>query len=82
MITLVRVGSVSGWPSMIAAVEEALRLGVSDAAAVLHILRMPDAEQRKQHAIALAKELEQFERPMPAIDEYDLLLTGAAGGIQ
>ena len=82
MITLVRVGSVSGWPSMIAAVEEALRLGVSDAAAVLHILRMPDAEQRKQHAIALAKELEPFERPMPAIDEYDLLLTGAAGGIQ
>src|SRR5215467_13485614 len=37
MITLVRVGSVSGWPRMIAAVEEALHLGVSDAAAVLHI---------------------------------------------
>jgi len=82
MITLVRVGSVSGWPRMIAAVEEALHLGVSDAAAVLHILRMPDAEQRKQHAIALGKELEQFERPMPAMDEYDLLLTGAPGGIQ
>jgi hypothetical protein len=48
MITLVRVGSVSGWDRLIAAVEEALRLGVSDAAAVLHILHMPDAEQRRQ----------------------------------
>jgi hypothetical protein len=67
---------------MIAAVEQALRLGVSDAAAVLHILRMPDAEQRKQHAIALAKELEKFERPMPSLDEYDLLLTGGTGAIQ
>ena len=75
MITLVRVGSVSGWDRLIAAVEEALRLGVSDAAAVLHIFHMPDAEQRRQYAIALAEELAQFERPMPAIDEYDLLLT-------
>ena len=80
MITLVRVGSESEWARLIAAVEEALRLGVSDAAAVLHIMNMPDAEQRKQHAIALAEELAQFERPMPAMDEYDLLLT--PGGVQ
>ena len=82
MITLVRVGSVDGWDRLIAAVEEALRLGVTDAAAVLHILRMPDPEQRRQYAIALAKELAQFERPMPAMDEYDLLLADAKGGIQ
>ena len=44
MITLVRVGSVAGWERLIAAVEEALRLGVTDAAAVLHILNMPDPE--------------------------------------
>ena len=81
MIALVRAGSASGWSGLIAAVEEALRLGVSDAAAVLHIMHMPDAEQRKQYAMALAEELAQFERPMPAIDEYDLLL-GTPGGIQ
>ena len=66
----------------IAAVEEALRLGITDAAAVLHILRMPDPEQRRQHAVALAKELAQFERPMPVMDDYDLLWAGAPGGIQ
>ena len=82
MIGLVRVGTASGWDRMIAAVEEALRLGVTDAAAVMHIFHMPDEKQRKQYAIALAEELRQFERPMPAIDEYDELLGGTPGGIQ
>ena len=82
MITLVRAGSVSGWSRLIAAVEEALRLGVTDAAAVLHILHMPDPEQRRSYAIALAEELAAFERPMPVMDEYDLLLKGTPGGIQ
>jgi transposase len=82
MISLVRSGLADGWDRLIAAVEEALRLGVSDAAAVLHILRMPDPEQRRQYAVALAEELAQFERPMPAMDDYDLLLAETPGGIQ
>jgi len=82
MITLVRAGMAEDWSRLIAAVEEALRVGVSDAAAVLHILRMPDAEQRRQYAIALAEELKQFERPMPVMDDYDLLLADPAGGVQ
>lgn len=76
MIGLVRVGLVEGWERLVKAVEEALRLGVTDAAAVLHILRMPDAEQRRKHAIALSEELAQFERPQPVMDEYDQLLPG------
>jgi hypothetical protein len=59
-----------------------MRLGVTDAAAVLHFLHMPDAEQRRRYAIALAEELAQFERPMPAMDECDLLLSETPGGIQ
>lgn len=82
MIGLVRAGLSHGWEKLIAAVEEALRLGVSDEAAVIHILYMPDAEQRRQYAIALAEELREYERPMPAMSEYDLLLRGAAGGVQ
>ena len=74
MIELVRAGLTDGWQRLIAAVEEALRLGISDAAAVMHILHMPDPEQRKRHAIALSEELAQFERPQPKMDEYDLLL--------
>ena len=82
MITLVREASVNGWDRMRTAVEQALELGVSDAAAVLHIMRMPDPAERQRHAIALAEELAQFERPMPVMDEYDLLLSGTAGAIQ
>jgi len=82
MIALVRAGTSDGWEKLIAAVEEALRLGISDAAAVLHLLRMPDPEQRRQHAVALAEELQQFERPMPAMDNYDLLLDNITGVIQ
>jgi len=74
MITLVRAGLGSGWDRLIQAVEDALRLGVSDAAAVLHILNMPDPEQRRRYAIALSEELAQFERPQPVMDDYDLLL--------
>jgi transposase len=82
MIMLVRAGSGDGWDRLIAAVEEALRLGLSDAAAVLHLLHMPDPEKRRQYAVALAEDLLQFERPMPVMDEYDLLLTAPTGGIQ
>ena len=60
---------------------EALRLGVTDSAAVMHIMRVPDAEQRRQYAIELAAELEQFERPLPVMDDYELLLADA-GGVQ
>lgn len=82
MITLVRVGLVEGWGRLVVAVEEALRLGVTDAAAVMHILRMPDPEERRQYALNLAEELAQFERPMPVMDDYDLLLADTTGVIQ
>ena len=82
MITLVREGTVAGWKRLVLAVEEALGLGVCDAAAVLHIMRTPDREERRRHAVALAEELAQFERPMPVMDNYDLLLADTVGDIQ
>jgi transposase len=82
MIGLVRAGLGRDWTALIHAVEEALRLGVNDAAAVLHILHMPDAGARERYAIALAEELAQFERPQPVMDDYDLLLRTPAEAIQ
>jgi transposase len=80
MIALVRAGLGAGWHELIRAVEEALRLGVSDSAAVLHILHMPDASARARYAIAVSEDLAQFERPQPAMDEYDLLLRTPLSG--
>lgn len=80
MIALVRAGLGAGWKELIRAVEEALRLGVSDSAAVLHILHMPDAGQRERYALAVSEDLAQFERPQPAMNEYDLLLMRPLSG--
>jgi transposase len=74
MIGLVRVGLSAGWDKLIHAVEEALSLGVSDPGAVLHILHMPDPEKRRLYAISVSEDLAQFERPLPVMDNYDLLL--------
>jgi hypothetical protein len=38
---------------LIQAVEQALILGVTDSAAIVHILQMPDPEQRKRYAITV-----------------------------
>ena len=65
MISLAHAGFIDGWDKLIVAVEEALRLGISDATTVLHLLHMPNPEQRRQHAVALVEELLQLERPMP-----------------
>jgi hypothetical protein len=42
---------------------------------------MPDAEQRKRHAITLSEELARFERPQPVMDDYDLLLAPLCGKV-
>jgi hypothetical protein len=76
MVGLIRIANVEGWPRMIAAVEEALRLGTCDGSAVQYIFREPDSAVRERYQMALAEELAQFERPMPKMDEYDQLLTG------
>jgi transposase len=82
MITLIRAGQASGWEKLQQAVDEALRLGSADAAAVLYLLNMPDPVERRRYELALKEELAQFERPMPAMREYDLLLSGGEGAIQ
>ena len=74
MIGLVRAGLSAGWDKLIHAVEEALSMGVTDTAAVLHILHMPDPDQRRLYALAVSEDLAQFERPLPVMDNYDLLL--------
>jgi hypothetical protein len=80
MIALVRTGLSDGWDRLIVAVEKALLLNVTDAAAVMHILRMPDEQDRRRYALALSAELAQFERPQPVMDNYDLLLASPLPG--
>src|ERR1039458_8412232 len=53
MITLVRAGQgARGWESLQKAVDEALRLGSTDAGAVLYLMNMPDPEERRRYELA------------------------------
>jgi hypothetical protein len=74
---LIRAGQASGWEKLQKAVDEALRLGSADSGAVMYLMNMPDPVARRRYELALKEDLAQFERPMPALTEYDLLLSGA-----
>jgi transposase len=55
------------------AVEEALNLGCSDAAAIRHLVEASDLAHARNMIIELGA-LSRFERPLPAMTDYDGLL--------
>lgn len=73
MIELLQAGKGAGWERLQEAVEEALRLGCTDAAAVRHLLSA-EGLQRGWTALEDLAALAQYERPMPVMSEYDRLL--------
>jgi hypothetical protein len=56
-----------------AAVEEAITLGCTDAAAVRHLVEAVDLAHARNALIELG-ELSRFERPVPVMTDYDGLL--------
>jgi transposase len=77
MIGLLQLGRRHGQAALTRAIEEALRLGVHDSAAVQHLLEAPQLA-RVQPATLDVGVLRVYERPQPALDGYDALL-GVAG---
>ena len=57
-----------------AAVEEAIALGCADAAAVRHLVETADLSHARDGIIELDA-LSRFERPLPAMTDYDGLLS-------
>jgi hypothetical protein len=55
-------------------VEEAIALGCTDAAAVRHLVEAADLTHARSALIELGA-LARFERPLPAITDYDGLLS-------
>ena len=88
-ISLIRHGKPSGTRQMIQVlgpikphghervrteVEEAISLGCGDAAAVRHLVETADLTHARSTIIELAG-LQQFERPLPTVTNYDGLLS-------
>jgi transposase len=73
MIELLQVGRVHGQARLLAAIDAALVLGCTDAAAVRHLVTAQHLEHARPEAMAVGA-LAQFERPLPTVGEYDRLL--------
>jgi len=88
MIEILQLGRKSGYAQLTRTIEQALELGTHDAAAVCYLLRAPELEAlAAETAPPLRLTLltgapgnyttlmpQHFERPLPCMDNYDLLL--------
>jgi hypothetical protein len=73
MIELLTLGKRYGWERLQQAVEKALALGCTDAAAVRHLLTATELGRPRTELLEL-NGLERYERPLPQMNEYDQLL--------
>jgi transposase len=73
MIELLRLGPRHGWDALKKAVEQALALGCTDAAAVRHLLVTSELAHRGKPIREIGS-LERYERPLPVLTDYDGLL--------
>jgi hypothetical protein len=62
-----------GWDRLKGAIEEALALGCTDAAAVRHLASADELNRPRSEPFPLGA-LECYDRPLPQMQEYDLLL--------
>jgi hypothetical protein len=77
MIELLTLGKRYGWDRLQQAVEKALGLGCTDAAAVRHLLTATELGRPRTELVEL-NGLERYQRPLPLMNEYDQLLSIAA----
>jgi hypothetical protein len=77
MIELLGCGKQHGWDRLKNAIEQALALGCTDAAAVRHLLTFSELACPPLEGCEVGNGLERYERPVPVMSEYDLLLATA-----
>jgi microcompartment protein CcmL/EutN len=77
MIELLTLGKRHGWERLRQAVDKALALGCTDAAAVGHLLTATELSRPRPELLEL-NGLERYDRPLPQMNEYDQLLSIAA----
>ena len=75
LIELLQLGRTYGQKELRAAVEGALALGCGDSAAVRYLLSAHQLERTTPAPLAIGA-LAAFERPLPVVTDYDLLLVG------
>jgi hypothetical protein len=79
MIELLQLGREHGFGRLRVAIEAALELGCSDAAAVRHLLAAETLVHERPAPLVELGVLSQYERPLPEVHAYDHLLVVAGG---
>ena len=75
MIELLQLGGRQGHARLRKAIESALQLGCTDAAAVRHLMTADDLlHQRPALLVEIGSTLSRYERPLPHVRAYDELL--------
>ena len=74
MVGLLKLGQQYGRGKLQESVEAALEAGCSDAAAVEHLLHQDELRRSGCETVDVGT-LERYARPLPAMTEYDQLLT-------
>jgi hypothetical protein len=77
MIEVLLLGRQHGYERLRQAVDQALELGASDVAVIRYLLERERSEPRLPAVALQVGWLEQYERPLPSLQNYDVLLTGA-----
>jgi transposase len=80
MIELLQLGRTQGQATLHGAIEAALVLGCTDAAAVRHLVGAPRLAHAQAEPVEVGQ-LARFERPVPTVRDYDQLLTPVAAGV-
>jgi transposase len=80
MVELLQLGRTHGQLALRGAIDAALVLGCTDEAAVRHLVGAQSLERTPPQAVEVGA-LAQFERPLPAVGEYDQLLAPQGVGV-
>jgi transposase len=80
MIELLQLGREQGFARLRVAIEAALDLGCTDAAAVRHLLASETLAHERPAPLMDLGALSQYERPLPEVHAYDHLLAVAGAG--
>jgi len=73
MVELLQLGPRYGWNVLKKAIEQALTLGCTDAAAVRHLVVSSELTHREKPIREIGS-LERYDRPLPVLADYDGLL--------
>jgi len=79
MVAVVALGRKFGHDKLRAAVTTAVSLGACDVAAVRYLLTEAGLHKDPAHSVDVG-ELARYDRPMPTMAEYDVLLSAPCAG--